>query len=82
MFISNNCTSFHLWRKENLVKHQKISKCYENDCSLVTSGGLPLRPFLFVNYNRKVNMLIKKVSNSLRGQIVFEIMESVILMNN
>ena len=34
MFISNNRLSFHLWRKENLVKHQKFSKYYENDCSL------------------------------------------------
>ena len=22
---------FHLWWKENLVKHQKVSKYYEND---------------------------------------------------
>ena len=32
MFISNNRASFHLWCKENLVKHQKVSKYYENDC--------------------------------------------------
>ena len=31
-FISNNRPSFHLWCKENLVKHQKVSKYYENDC--------------------------------------------------
>ena len=24
MFISNNRTSFHLWRKENFLKHQKV----------------------------------------------------------
>ena len=24
--------SFHLWWKELLVKHQEVSKCYENDC--------------------------------------------------
>ena len=29
MFITNNCTLFHLWWKENLVKHQKVSKYYE-----------------------------------------------------
>ena len=34
LFISNNCASFHLWWKENLVKHQKVSKYYENDCRL------------------------------------------------
>ena len=32
MFIGNNRASFHLWRKENLVKHQKVSKYYETDC--------------------------------------------------
>ena len=32
MLISNNRTSFHLWRKENLVKHQRVLKYYENDC--------------------------------------------------
>ena len=33
MFISNIPPSFHLWRKENLVKHQKVSK-YATDCGL------------------------------------------------
>ena len=32
MFINNNRTSFHLWWKGNLIKHQKVSKYYENDC--------------------------------------------------
>ena len=32
MFISNNRPSFHLWWKENLVKHQKVSKCCKTDC--------------------------------------------------
>ena len=32
MFININRTSFHLWRKENSVKHQKMSKYSENDC--------------------------------------------------
>ena len=31
MFIRNNGAPFHLWCKENLVKRQKVSKCYEND---------------------------------------------------
>ena len=34
MFISNNHTSFPLWGKQNLVKHQKVSKYCENDCGL------------------------------------------------
>ena len=32
MFISNNRPSIHLWGKKNLVKPQKVSKYYENDC--------------------------------------------------
>ena len=32
MFISNNRQSFHLWWKENLVNHLKLSKYYETDC--------------------------------------------------
>ena len=38
MFISNNRASFHLWRKENLVKQQKVSKYYANDCGWAFSG--------------------------------------------
>ena len=34
MFISNDCPSFCLWLKENLVKHQKVSNYYETDCIL------------------------------------------------
>ena len=32
MFTSNNRISYHLWWKETLVKDQKVSKYYENDC--------------------------------------------------
>ena len=32
MFISNFRASFHLWWKENLLKHQRFSKYYKNDC--------------------------------------------------
>ena len=28
----NNRASFSLWWKENLLKHQRVSKCYDNDC--------------------------------------------------
>ena len=34
MSVSNNHALFYLWWKENLVKHQKVSKYYENDCSI------------------------------------------------
>ena len=37
MFISSNRASFQLWRKKNLVKHQKVSKNCENDCRLTES---------------------------------------------
>ena len=33
MFISHNRASFHLWWKENLLKHQKVSKYYESGCN-------------------------------------------------
>ena len=29
-FIINNQVSFHLWSKENLVKHQKVSKYFDH----------------------------------------------------
>ena len=32
MFVTNNWALFHLWWKEDLVKHQKVSKYYEKDC--------------------------------------------------
>ena len=32
MFLSDNCALCHLWWNENLVKHQRVSKHYENDC--------------------------------------------------
>ena len=33
-FIFTNHASFHLWWKENLLKHKKVSKYYEHDCRL------------------------------------------------
>ena len=32
MFITNNHVLFYLWRKEHLVKHEKVSKNYDHDC--------------------------------------------------
>ena len=32
MSISNNCISFHLQWKKNLIKYWKVSKYYETDC--------------------------------------------------
>ena len=33
---TNNHASFHFWWEKKLVKHQKISKYYENDCRKLT----------------------------------------------
>ena len=35
MFISNNRASFHLWWKENFLKHQKVSKYYGSSCKFI-----------------------------------------------
>ena len=32
MFITNNHASLHVWWKEKLLKHQKVSRHYEKDC--------------------------------------------------
>ena len=32
MFVRNNRASFYLLWKENLLKHQKVSKYYESGC--------------------------------------------------
>ena len=32
MLITNNHDSFHLWWHENFVKHQNVSKYYDQDC--------------------------------------------------
>ena len=43
MIISNNRPSLHFWWKENLVKHQKVSKYYETDCKLHQGVLLKMR---------------------------------------
>ena len=32
MFVSNNRASFPMWWEENLIKYQKVSNYYQNDC--------------------------------------------------
>ena len=51
MFIGNNRTSFHLWRKENVVKHRKVSKYYETDCRFLCPGLLDFLRNLFLKRN-------------------------------
>ena len=43
MFITNNRALFQLWRKENLVKHPKVSKYYENENVMKIVGTEGLR---------------------------------------
>ena len=38
MFISNNYASFHLWGKENFVKHQRVSKYFHHDFKLLSEA--------------------------------------------
>ena len=61
MFITNNHTSFHLWWKENLVRHQKVSKYYDHDCSLTLS------------YNRVVRGKMVSRRISLQNESTFEV---------
>ena len=49
MFISNNHASFHLWLKEALVKHQKVSK-YENGCRD------RMKPWFFVTFSIVISL--------------------------
>ena len=46
MFITNNRALFHVWGKENLVKYQKVSKYYENDCRYLVKRDTPEQVFL------------------------------------
>ena len=43
MFITNSRALFQLWRKENLVKHQKVSKYCENENIMKIVGTEGLR---------------------------------------
>ena len=60
MFISNNRLSFDLWGKENLVKHRKVSKYYQNDC---------LKHFLLLFMSLLTATFVKK--NHISAKIYF-----------
>ena len=62
MFISNNCPSFHLWWKENLVKHRKTSKYYETDCRINCNKSI------FGNDNKLVKKPNFMLNNILKVQ--------------
>ena len=44
---------FHLWWKENLVQHQKVSKYYENECRLILVCWILWWSSLFVPLDSK-----------------------------
>ena len=52
-FISNNRELFHLWWKENLVNHQKVSKYYENDCRICLHKFLKFLRYFLISYDPK-----------------------------
>ena len=62
MFVSNNRASFHLWCKENLVKHSKVSKYYENDCGYIKESKRNFASnFLFQNARKMRKTTGKKL---------------------
>ena len=54
MCISNNRTSFHLWWKEDLAKHWKVSKYYETDCRYQISAQTDNFDFLDQIFPKRV----------------------------
>ena len=67
MFITNNHDSFHLWRQEDFVKHQKVSKYYDRDC---------LKNFILLFMSLLTDSIVKN-SHLLAG-IYFIILKNVI----
>ena len=73
MLISNNCALFHLWWKKNLVKHQKVSKYYENDCRSKEKKTLVFWncQYFFTQWNRRTrpkwNNVIKNGPSKIFG---------------
>ena len=63
MFIGNNRPSFHLWWKENLVKHWKVSKYYETDCSIpgnIASSAVQIKICAITAVIKNYKLIIKK----------------------
>ena len=59
LFISDNYKSFHLWWREDLVKHQKVSKYYETDCIFILTQYITK----CLRYSWKRDMFIQKFRN-------------------
>ena len=79
--ISNIPASFHLWRNENLVKHQKVSKYYAIDYRLKILKGTGVeiltefKKCLSRSLQSYGNMLFYVINISLKtnGQVVLPI---------
>ena len=67
IIISNNCSSFHLRWKKNLVKYQKVSKYYENDCSVLNNSAEVARKMLLYGDSKFSN----NNSNILKASISY-----------
>ena len=67
MFLSNNPPSFPLWWKQNLVKHQQVSKYYEKDC---------LQIFLLLFMSLLPTKFVK--NSHILGKILFIFLKSVL----
>ena len=62
MFI-NNGASFPLCWKENLSKHQKVSKYYENNCRLIDSAICKRQE------DQRKHSFLEKKKNSIKGKM-------------
>ena len=67
-FITNNQASFHLWWKENMLNHQRVSKYYELGCRFISLGI-----FLFCRY-------IFQISRELFFQWFYFVKELLLLL--
>ena len=69
MFVSNNRASFHLWCKENLVEHLKVSKYYENDCRYIKESKRNFASNFLFQTARKMH---KTIGTKLRQLTVYK----------
>ena len=79
-FIRNNCVSFHLWWKKNLVRHQKVSKYYKSYCrstdyilsiKVITSIEAFNIYFSSWNFPKKLTQVLSSVINRLNVDVGF-----------
>ena len=65
-FIINKHALFHLWQKELLLNHQKVSKYYEHDC---------LQNFILLFMSLVIALIVKN-SHILAGiYFIFDVLD-------